>query len=56
MPPGRKAPDGRSTRGYIEVENARQNNLKGVSVRVPIGAIITAHTLRQFADLAQEFF
>jgi excinuclease ABC subunit A len=26
-------------RGAIEVEKARQNNLKGISVRVPIGAV-----------------
>ena len=26
-------------RRFIEVDNARQNNLKGVSVRVPIGAV-----------------
>ncbi|HSD27907.1 MAG TPA: excinuclease ABC subunit UvrA, partial [Vicinamibacteria bacterium] len=27
------------SRRYIEVEGARQNNLKGISVRVPIGAV-----------------
>ena len=26
-------------RRFIEVDKARQNNLKGVSVRVPIGAV-----------------
>ena len=27
------------TRRFIEVIGARQNNLKGVSVRIPIGAV-----------------
>ena len=27
------------TRRFIEVIGARQNNLKGVSVRIPIGAL-----------------
>jgi excinuclease UvrABC ATPase subunit len=37
--PRRRDPDSRSAHPFIEVEKARQNNLKDVSVRIPIGAV-----------------
>ncbi len=39
VPPVRRAPDGR----FFEVDDCRQNNLKGIDVRIPVG-LITAVT------------
>ncbi len=39
MSPRPRSPERQSPRNSIEIDNARQNNLKGVSVRVPIGAV-----------------
>ena len=39
VPPVRRAPDGR----FFEVDDCRQNNLKGIDVRIPVG-LITADT------------
>ncbi len=39
MPRSTTAPESRSAPAFIEVGEAHQNNLKGVSVRVPIGAV-----------------
>ncbi len=41
MAPSRPDRDGRAARPreFIEVDRARQNNLKGISVKVPIGAV-----------------